>query len=230
MSLTTTTENPRYQFDQATNTVFLGKTETGSVCYTGHASKDWAIGNVPNVSYVVSLILDSVLQNYQQRHQKHPVALNCYFFGKTLPGAFIVEIEELKSSGKGYCICRAVLKQYKDMDQPLPSTIADYKSNDPITKVHGIFTMGNMDTESGKTHYHNNPKAPSRDKMIPTKYAFMGNFSMHKWILRHSLAPAKPNNPFFRGPSMVWMPKTWCFKANLNCHNACPSLMGARWT
>ncbi|ORZ23403.1 thioesterase-like superfamily-domain-containing protein [Absidia repens] len=176
MSLTTTAEPSRYQFDQATNTVFLGKTESGSACYTGQASKDWAIGNVPNCGYVVSLILDSVLQNYHQRHQKHPVALNCYFFGKTLPGGFVVEIEELKSSSKGYCICRAVLKQYKNMEQPLPSTIADYTSNEPITKVHGIFTMGNMDTESGKTHYHNNPKAPSRDKMIPTKYAFMGEF------------------------------------------------------
>lgn len=58
-------------------------------------------------------MLDSVMQHYQQRHQKHPIALNCFFFGKTLPGPCIVEIEELKASGKGYCICRAVLKQYK---------------------------------------------------------------------------------------------------------------------
>lgn len=39
MSLTTTTETPRYQFDQATNTVLLGKTESGAICYTGRASK-----------------------------------------------------------------------------------------------------------------------------------------------------------------------------------------------
>ncbi|KAI8332317.1 thioesterase-like superfamily-domain-containing protein [Chlamydoabsidia padenii] len=173
-----TSLNSTYQFDQATNTNFLGKTEIGSTCYTGLASVKWAIGNVPNVrsSYVVSLILDSVMQHYQQRHQKHPVALNCFFFGKTLPGPFIVEIEELKTSGKGYCICRAILKQYKSMDQPLPTSIEDYKSNETINKVHGIFTMGNMEIETGRTNYHNNIKAPSRDLMVPYKYTYMSEF------------------------------------------------------
>ncbi|KAI8341367.1 thioesterase-like superfamily-domain-containing protein [Chlamydoabsidia padenii] len=172
----TISKQPVFAFDKATHTVCLGNTSKGFTCYTGQASKDWAIGNVPNVSYVVSLILDAVLKHYETRYQKHPVALNCYFFGKTLPGSFIVEIEELKSSGKGYCICRAVLKQYKNIDQPLPITIDDYKSDDFINKVHGIFTLGNMIAETGRIHYHKNPQAPSRDDMIDTRYVFMGDF------------------------------------------------------
>ncbi|KAI8093590.1 thioesterase-like superfamily-domain-containing protein [Halteromyces radiatus] len=168
--------NTTFQFDQATKTTFLGQTNTGSACYHGQASDQWVVGSVPNVSgYVVSLLLDSVLRHFEQRFQKHPISLHCFFFGKTLPGNFIVEIEDLKTSGKGYCVCRASLKQYKDVTLPLPTSIHDYNSEDFITKVHGLFTMGNMETEQGRTYYHKNPKAPSRDKLVPTNYFIMGD-------------------------------------------------------
>ncbi|CAO3596319.1 unnamed protein product [Absidia cylindrospora] len=165
-----------FQFDQATHTTLLGTTDSGLTYYTGHASNDWTIGTVPNVSYVLSNIFDAVLKHYSERYQKHPIALNSYFFGKTIPGPLVVVIQELKSSSKGYCICQAALKQHKNIQQALPTTLDEYRQtsdDDMIVKVHGIFTMGNMEAETGKTHYHKNPKAPSRDTMIPVKYPFM---------------------------------------------------------
>lgn len=33
-----------------------------------------------------------------------------------------------------------------------------------------------MEAESGRTHLYNNPRAPSRATMIPTRYTFMGDY------------------------------------------------------
>ncbi|KAI9028125.1 hypothetical protein CLU79DRAFT_832538 [Phycomyces nitens] len=35
-------------FDKGTNTRFIGKTTSGTLCYVGHASLQWSIGQVPN--------------------------------------------------------------------------------------------------------------------------------------------------------------------------------------
>ncbi|KAI8074828.1 thioesterase-like superfamily-domain-containing protein [Gongronella butleri] len=166
---------PLYQFDEATNSTFIGTTQAGSL-YAGKASAEWAIGSVPNVSYVVSLLLDSVLRHFDNRHQKHPVALNCFFLGKTLAGPYVVEITELKKSRKGYCVCRAELKQYKDLDTALPRSVDEYDAQAMVTNVYGVFTMGNMHEEQGRTHYHKNKIAPSTDAMEPFQYVFMGDF------------------------------------------------------
>ncbi|KAI7895398.1 thioesterase-like superfamily-domain-containing protein [Mucor mucedo] len=165
---------PITQFDEVTNTSFLGKTESGTYIFTGAASIKWAIGDVPNGGYVMSVIIDSVIQLFSERHQTDPVALNCFFFNKTLPGHLIIEIEELKMSRKGYCIVRASLKQTSDL-----SALDDLTSYDPSQwsdKVQGIFTMGNMDTEQGVTHFYKNPSPPRLDHLQPYKYRFMGDF------------------------------------------------------
>ncbi|KAI9303361.1 thioesterase-like superfamily-domain-containing protein [Cunninghamella echinulata] len=198
MSLSTQTTH--FEFDKATITKYLGQSSTGSTIYIGQASKNWSIGNVPNGGYVVSLILDSVIQHYQPRHQKHPIALNCFFFNKTIPGSFVVEIEELKSSGKGYCICRASLKQTKNTKVPSPTSIKEYEAEEYTTKVHGIFTMGNMEFEKGRTFYHKNPKAPSKENMVPFQYQYMGDYVNAKMDLSTFPTSEKTGETLYQRP------------------------------
>ncbi|KAI8388352.1 thioesterase-like superfamily-domain-containing protein [Radiomyces spectabilis] len=181
-----------FAFDRATQTTYLGETPNGITCFKGTASLDWAIGEVPNVSYVVALMTDSVLQHFSQRYQKHTVALNCFFFRKTLAAPFIIEIEPLKMSSKGYCVVKVSLKQSKDpRSSTVPSSIDQYDPTIYVEKVHGIFTMGNMDNEQGVTHFHDAPKAPTKDTMVPYKYVFMGEFLTSK--LDMSTAPRQPD-------------------------------------
>lgn len=124
----------------------------------------------------MSIITDSVIRLFSDRHQTDPVALNCFFFNKTLAGNLVIEIEELKMSKKGYCIVRAVLKQTKDL-----SALEDMSAYDPsewTDKVQAVFTMGNMDSEEGITHLYKSP-APSSDlveRLEPFKYTFMSDF------------------------------------------------------
>ncbi|KAG2203011.1 hypothetical protein INT47_013227 [Mucor saturninus] len=143
------------QFDEATITSYLGKTERGAHVFTGVASTRWSVGDVPN-------------------HQTDPVALNCFFFNKTLGGNYIVEIEELKMSGKGYCVVRAILKQTKDLTAL--DTVSSYQPSRWIDKVQGVFTMGNMDAEKGVTNLHKHPTPPPLDHLVPYEYIFMGEF------------------------------------------------------
>ncbi|KAI8969204.1 thioesterase-like superfamily-domain-containing protein [Mycotypha africana] len=161
-------------FDQATKTELLGKTDTESIIFTGIASNQWCIGDVPHVSYIASIVTDSVLQHFSDNYQKDLVALNCFYFSKTIPGPLIVEIEELKMSKKGYCVVRALLKQKKDLT-PLRD-IKAYKSAEWLVKLHCIFTIGNMDSEKGVTSFYRNPIAPSKEYIEPYHYAFMGEF------------------------------------------------------
>ncbi|KAI8639972.1 thioesterase-like superfamily-domain-containing protein [Parasitella parasitica] len=161
-------------FDVATDTSFLGKSNSNTFIFTGFASKKWCIGDVPNGGYVLAIIIDSVIRHFDESFQIDPVALNCFFFKKTIPGHLIVEIEELKMSKKGYCVVRAILKQRVDL-QPLTS-LENYDPSQWQDKVQGIFTMGNMDNEKGPTHFYKNPLQPSTEHLEPYNYVFMGEF------------------------------------------------------
>lgn len=136
--------------------------------------------------YVMSVIIDSVIQLFSKRHQVDPIALNCFFFKKTLPGNLIIEIEELKMSRKGYCIVRASLKQSKDLE--LLKNIESYDPSKWEEKVQGIFTMGNMATEEGVTHFYKNPSPPSSlDHIKPIDFVYMKdyiNVNMNESIVR----------------------------------------------
>ncbi|KAI8638295.1 thioesterase-like superfamily-domain-containing protein [Parasitella parasitica] len=173
MSLTHCTQKIS-PFDIASNTLFLGKSNRDTFIFTGVASNKWSIGDVPNGGYVMAIIIDSVIKHFAEKHQTDPVALNCFFFNKTIPGNLIIEIDELKMSKKGYCLVRAILKQRKDL-QPLTS-LDSYDPSQWQDKVQGIFTMGNMDNEQGPTHFYKNPSPPSDQHLEPYNYVFMGEF------------------------------------------------------
>jgi hypothetical protein len=111
---------------------------------------------------------------FSKRYQSDPVALNCFFFKKTLPGHHVIEIEELKMSKKGYCVVRACIKQQQDL-KPLNS-INDYNPQDWTTTVHGLFTMGNMDNEEGVTYFTRPATFPNEEHLEPFQYNFMGQF------------------------------------------------------
>ncbi|GAA5810033.1 hypothetical protein MFLAVUS_003449 [Mucor flavus] len=174
MSISASMNTPTSQFDEATATSYLGKTNRGTYVFSGEAKMEWAIGEVPNVSYVMSIITDSVLKVFEDKHQKDTVALNCFFFNKTLAGNLIIEIEELKMSRKGYCIARAVLKQTKGLDRL--SNLSSYDPSEWTDKVQTMFTMGNMDSEEGITCYHKRPVFSDLDKLEPFTYTFMSEF------------------------------------------------------
>ncbi|KAI8060665.1 thioesterase-like superfamily-domain-containing protein [Gilbertella persicaria] len=122
----------------------------------------------------MAIILDSVIQHFADKYQIDPVALNCFFFNKTIPGHLILEIDELKMSKKGYCIVRCILKQRKDL-QPLVD-LATYNPSEWQDKVQGIFTMGNMDNEQGVTYYYKAPQPPNPDTLKPYRYMFMSEY------------------------------------------------------
>lgn len=121
----------------------------------------------------MAMIIDSVIQLFSERHQTDPIALNCFFFKKTLAGNVLIEIEELKMSNKGYCIVRAVLKQTQDLK--CLENIESYDPSEWFDKVQGIFTMGNMETEQGVTRFYKNT-LPFVDDLKPHQYVFMSDF------------------------------------------------------
>lgn len=142
----------------------------------------------------MAIIIDSVIRQFSDKHQTDPVALNCFFFSKTLPGNLIIEIDELKMSRKGYCVVRAILKQTKDLKSL--KSIESYNPSEWLDKVQCIFTMGNMDQEQGVTHYHKNPTPPTLDHLTPYHYTFMGEFLDCKFDLgnfpKDDQTPGKP--------------------------------------
>jgi hypothetical protein len=131
----------------------------------------------------MGIIIDSVIQLFSDKHQSDPVALNCFFFNKTLGGNLIIEVEELKMSRKGYCIVRAILKQTKDLKSL--DNVESYDPSEWSDKVQGIFTMGNMDAEQGVTYFYNNPLPPSLDELEPYHYMFMGDYVNSKLDMRN---------------------------------------------
>jgi hypothetical protein len=122
----------------------------------------------------LAIITDSVIKHFSTKYQTDPVALNCFFFNKTLPGNLILEIDELKMSKKGYCVIRCILKQRNDL--AALTDITTYNPSEWSDKVQCIFTMGNMDNEQGPTYFYKNPTPPSQEHMEPYHYMFMGDF------------------------------------------------------
>ncbi|KAI8139791.1 thioesterase-like superfamily-domain-containing protein [Fennellomyces sp. T-0311] len=161
-------------FDEATNTTYIGTTEDGTTLYAGNAIKQWCIGDVPHVSYVIALVTDSVLRHFSQKYQKDPIALNCFYMHKTSIGPFVVAIQNLKTSKKGYCLVRASLLQNEGA--PILTNVSQFQREAYKEKVHVIFTMGNMDAEEGVSFMHEPYQAPNRDAMVPFKHTFMGEF------------------------------------------------------
>lgn len=66
----------------------------------------------------MALVTDAVLRHFSSKFQKDPVALNCFYLRKTSVGPYIVEIQDVKTSSKGYCVVRASLLQAKVSDFP----------------------------------------------------------------------------------------------------------------
>ncbi|KAI7895297.1 thioesterase-like superfamily-domain-containing protein [Mucor mucedo] len=172
--MTDITGIPAYQFDRVTNTSYLGKTSRNSFIFTAVADSEWTVGETAHVSYVMSLITDTVLQHFSDRYQSDPIALNCFFLAKTITSNLIIEIEELKISKKGICYARAILKQTKDLKR-LEST-ESYNPFEWIDKVHSIFTMKNMDSEKGVTYIYKNPLQHPLDTLEPYTYPYMADF------------------------------------------------------
>ncbi|CDS03968.1 hypothetical protein LRAMOSA06923 [Lichtheimia ramosa] len=170
----TNNQQPTNAFDKATNTVSIGTSPDGKYYYAGTASKDWCIGEVPHGGYVLALVTDAVLRHFSTKFQQDPVALNCFYLRKTSVGPYIVEIQDVKTSSKGYCVVRASLLQAKDT--PQLKHVDEIQRDQYTEKVHVIFTMGNMDNEKGVTHFHEPYQPPSRDVMVPYKHTYMGNF------------------------------------------------------
>ncbi|KAI9315463.1 thioesterase-like superfamily-domain-containing protein [Dichotomocladium elegans] len=170
----TDAQRVEFEFDNATKSTCIGTSADGRIYYAGEASNKWCIGEVPHGGYVLALITGAVLDYFSTKHQRDPVALNCFYLRKTEVGPFVVEIEHMKMSAKGYCLVRARLLQAKDAVRP--TDVGQFDSRQYIEKVHAIFTMGNMAEEAGVTHLHEPYQAPNPSKMVPFQSAFMGEF------------------------------------------------------
>ncbi|KAI8339589.1 thioesterase-like superfamily-domain-containing protein [Chlamydoabsidia padenii] len=175
MNTIESSEQQIYAFDKGTSTVYLGQTEQGSHIYSGEALKNFAVGEVPNGGYVVCVMFDSVLDHYSQRYQSDPVALNAFFLRKSQVGSIIVEIQDLKTNRKGYCVSKAVIKQTRQPTSAPLHSLADYHPADYIDKVVGIFTMGNMNHEQGVSwnHHESLPLRPDHRDLVPLHFEHM---------------------------------------------------------
>ena len=68
---------------------------------------------------------------------------------KTSVGPFVISIETLKSSKKGYCLIQASLLQKEG--EPNLTSADQFNPEGYKEKVHVIFTMGNFDSEGKAT-------------------------------------------------------------------------------
>ncbi|KAI9314635.1 thioesterase-like superfamily-domain-containing protein [Dichotomocladium elegans] len=170
-------KRPQYQFDQAIHSTFIGKAKSDTFVYAGRVDQSWAVGQVPAVSYVIAMSLNAVIQHYSSRFQNDPIALNTFFFRPCKGGPFTVEIRDLKTSSKGYCIVEAILRQPENLNEPVPTDI-DQLSANWVVKTHSILTMGNMDAEKGVTFIHTpwSEKPPSFQAMEPNIADFMSEY------------------------------------------------------
>ncbi|KAI8989266.1 thioesterase-like superfamily-domain-containing protein [Pilobolus umbonatus] len=151
-----------YEFDKVTKTELLGVRVNGNRVYTGKTNSG---------GFVMSIIMDSIMQDFSSRYQSDPIALNCFFLSKSLIGDVVVELEDIKISSKGYCLAQASLKQRAD-GSPLLD-INDYRPSEWSERVKSIVTMGNMDGEEGITLYTKNHAPPSEDILVELEYPFM---------------------------------------------------------
>ncbi|ORX59534.1 hypothetical protein DM01DRAFT_1333000 [Hesseltinella vesiculosa] len=157
---------PTTAFDIATQVTYLGTTDHGTFLYAGEASKIFAVGNISNGGYTVSIALEAVLQRYAGRSQVDPIALNAFFLRKTLLTPVVIEVEDLKLSRMGYCLCKASLKQRADakVGDARLTRLEDYDPKDYLDKVVSVVTMGNIANEKGVTHFHKLPSSHALDK------------------------------------------------------------------
>ncbi|KAI9496759.1 thioesterase-like superfamily-domain-containing protein [Zychaea mexicana] len=187
MSTAEATQGTVSAFDEGTNTVCIGTTESGATLYVGNASKKWAIGDVPHTlkenpafslsykkGYVIALVTDAALRHFENKHQHDPVALNCFYMHKTSLGPFVVSIKNLKTSKKGYCLVQASLLQAEGA--PLLTRADQFQPDRYKEKVHVVFTMGNLDSEEGINFMHEPYQAPNRAAMTPFKHIYMGEY------------------------------------------------------
>ncbi|KAH8549655.1 thioesterase-like superfamily-domain-containing protein [Umbelopsis sp. PMI_123] len=173
MTAVQTNTEHKYIFDQGVDTKFLGLSKSGASVYAGNLLSKFCIGSVPNGGYVASVMLHAVMQHYSKRYQKDPVAMNCFFTSKTRPAPCIVEIEDIKTSGKGYCLSRAVLKQSKNAADGFVESIENYNPDSYTLNVTCIFTFGNFAAESGVTHIYKPSLPPVREELQPMTWRFM---------------------------------------------------------
>ncbi|KAI7847771.1 thioesterase-like superfamily-domain-containing protein [Circinella umbellata] len=174
MSTIESNQGTSSEFDEATNTVCIGNTESGTTLYAGNASKKWCIGDVPHGGYVIALVTDAALRHFSNKHQHDPVALNCFYMHKTSVGPFVISIKTLKSSKKGYCLVQASLLQKEN--EPTLTSADQFHSEGYKEKVHVIFTMGNLDSEEGVNFMHEPYQAPNKSAMTPFNHVYMGDF------------------------------------------------------
>ncbi|KAI9252913.1 thioesterase-like superfamily-domain-containing protein [Phascolomyces articulosus] len=187
----------QYAFDKATDTYYVGTTSYGVALYNGAADPDWCIGDVPHGGGILSIITDSVLRHFSDKHQKDPVAMNGFFLHKSEVGPCVIAIQDLKTSRKGYCLVKASLLQpIKDKSYVLASA-DQFDPEQYKEKVHVIFTMGNMDTEEGVTYFHEPYQPPNRDVMEPYNFVFMSEFVESRLDLTGSAEGETPGRPEF---------------------------------
>ncbi|KAI8148655.1 hypothetical protein BJV82DRAFT_592848 [Fennellomyces sp. T-0311] len=147
-------------FQKSTQTHYLGKHGRKTI-YVGNVDSEFlAYHGHPQGSYVAAILVDAILQ-FASSHRV--VALNAFFFKPSVPGPCVVELEELKTSDRGYCVTQAVLKQLRT---PAPlTTIAEYDPALYIAKLHTVITTTKK--EGGYTYIgiDNQPSAPAFDSM-----------------------------------------------------------------
>ncbi|KAI7846721.1 thioesterase-like superfamily-domain-containing protein [Circinella umbellata] len=173
----------QYAFDKATDTNYIGTTSYGVTLYTGATDQEWSIGEAPHGGAILATITDSVLRHFSDKHQKDPVAMNGFFLHKSEIGPCVIAIEDLKTSKKGYCLDKSFILTHVDQFDP-----EQYKE-----KVHVIFTMGNMDTEEGVTHFHDAYQAPDRKAMEENEVFFMGDYV--EGLMDRTIVPQEEGKP-----------------------------------
>jgi hypothetical protein len=123
---------------------------------------------------VLSILFDSVLRLYSDRYQVDPIALNAFFLRKTETKGVIIEIHDVKVNRKGYCVTRATLKQSSKHPEPIKS-LAEYHPEDFVDKVLGVFTMGNMASETGVSRDYDLPLPPNEADLQPYNFVYMND-------------------------------------------------------
>ncbi|KAG2189355.1 hypothetical protein INT44_004497, partial [Umbelopsis vinacea] len=165
----------KYIFDQGVDTKFLGQSKSGASIYAGNLMAQFCIGSVPNGGYVASVMMNSVMQHYSKRHQKDPIAMNCFFTTKTKIGPCIVEVEDMKRSSKGYCLSRVLLKQPNDASAGPLESVDNYNPDAYTLNVTAIFTFGNFAAEQGVNHIYKPASPPVREELQTMRWRFMND-------------------------------------------------------
>ncbi|KAI9484597.1 hypothetical protein BDB00DRAFT_854578 [Zychaea mexicana] len=107
------------------------------------------------------MAMDAILRYTPDRRI---VAVNSFFFKPGNAGPCIVEVKELKSSERNFCVAQVVLKQHQQPQQQLLSSIDDYNPSLYTAKLHTIITTASSSYDSASFHIMNNdPASPVFD-------------------------------------------------------------------